>query len=81
MSRVTKKCLLVLLLCCPALIQAQQLHARFDSLLQEAGLVFSMPDAYKIIDASKNALFPCEHAIRREDNALEIRYSIRPCLE
>ena len=57
---------------------ATQLQPGFEALLQEAGLAFNPPEEYLKIDVKKNALFPYEHAIRRHNNSLEIRYSIRP---
>jgi hypothetical protein len=57
---------------------ANQLDTSFEGLLAEAGLDFHLPEEYQAIDVVNNSLFPYEHAIRKKNNSLEIRYSIRP---
>ena len=53
-------------------------RAEFSDLLNEAGLGFSQPRDFRSIETRPSGLFPYEHAIRRDDKLLEVRYAIRP---
>lgn len=59
-------------------LYASQLETSFQDLLQEAGLIFNPPQQYRKIDVVNKGLFPYEHALRKDNNSLEVRYSIRP---
>lgn len=59
-------------------IAADSSRPGFEKLLQEAGLTFMQPESFASIEVTGNALFPFEHAIRRDDNVLQVNYSIRP---
>ena len=50
----------------------------FNDLLEEAGLSFELPPQYQKVEIVENEFFPHEHAIRKNDGSLEVRYSIRP---
>ena len=50
----------------------------FEDLLNEAALEFTEPEAYSDVQPEANTVFPYERALRRQDEALEIRYAIRP---
>ncbi|MDJ0833428.1 MAG: hypothetical protein QNJ69_07890 [Gammaproteobacteria bacterium] len=47
-------------------------------LLDEAGMTFHQPQGYAPIEIRPSELFPHEFAIKRDNNNMEIRYSIRP---
>jgi hypothetical protein len=50
----------------------------FDDLLAEADLNYRQPNGFGTVEARVNEVLSYEQAVRRQDNALEIRYAIRP---
>ncbi len=59
-------------------VHAAQTESDFSHLLNEAGLIFELPNASHPIDIQANALFPYEYAVRLDNDSMEIHYSIRP---
>lgn len=53
-------------------------EGNFSGLLAEAGLAFEQPEGYRSRPVEDNQLLPYEYAIRARDQALEIRYAVRP---
>ncbi len=58
--------------------QANQDKSTFISLLDEAGLDFQLPKEFHRIDVQSNEFFPYEYAVRKNNDSMEIRYSVRP---
>ncbi len=78
MTSVKLKSILFLWLLLPLQVLSNQPENSFDDLLNEAGLTLVLPANFSQQAIQQNELFPYEHALRHENNTLEIRYAIRP---
>ncbi len=65
-------------LCLTTSVQASQAMTGFNDLLDEAGMTFDQPLDYAPIEIQPSQLFPYEYALKRNNNNMEVRYSIRP---
>ncbi len=65
-------------LCLTSGVQASQATTSFNNLLDEAGMTFDQPRDYAPIEIQPSELFPYEFALKRNNNNMEVRYSIRP---
>ena len=73
-----KSAVFSLLLVLSVSVHGNQGSATFNDLLDEAGMTFDKPQDYDPVEVKPSELFPHEYAIKRNNNNMEIRYSIRP---
>lgn len=79
MTKIIRRSLVICLFISPVIIQASQnLSVAFRELLSESGLSYRIPEQYRVLSANQDPVLSYEHAIRHDNNELEIRYSVRP---
>jgi len=59
-------------------VSASPTQPAFDALLEESGMIFRCGEGFRKQELQPNELLSYEHALRSDDDLLEIRFSVRP---